>query len=233
MTVAKKLALLVAIGACAALPDSAAQASGSGSMSMPQPSMQQREVTPEEQATASYNSGVKQIHKATDYEEDAAKAGTPEKREKALKKASDAYEKALDSFQDATSLNPTLYQAWNYMGFAQRHLGRYDSALTSYAEALRLKPGFADAIEYRGEAFLGLNQLEDARQAYMELFGTSRKHADQLLGAMQKFVDVRRSDPKGIEPQALDEFAKWVQERTTIAQQTASLDTGDSAASWR
>jgi tetratricopeptide (TPR) repeat protein len=195
--------------------------------------MPQREITPEEQATASYNAGVKQIHKAADYEEDAAKAGTPEKREKALKKAGDAYEKALDSFQDATSFSPFMYQAWNYMGFAQRHLGRYDNALESYAEALRLKPGFADAIEYRGEAYLGLNRLEDARQAYMELFGTSRKHADQLLGAMQKFVDVRRSDPKGVEPQALDEFAKWVQERTTIAQQTASLGAGEATTSWR
>ncbi len=234
MTIAKRLMLLVAIGACAALPDSAAQANGGGAMPSSAPQApERRDITPQEQATASYNSGVKQIRKADEYQQDAERAGSPEKRDKALKKASAAYEKALEYFQDATTLDPSLYQAWNYTGYAQRHLGHYDNALTAYAQALRLKPGFTDAIEYRGEAYLGLNRLDDARQAYMELFSASRKHADQLLSAMQKFVDARRAAPSGVEPQALDEFARWVQERASIAQQTASLDTGVAATSWR
>jgi tetratricopeptide (TPR) repeat protein len=234
MTIAKKLMLLVAIGACAALPDSAAQANGGGAMPTPEPrTTERREITPQEQATSSYNAGVKQIRKADEYQQDAEQASSPEKRDKAMKKASGAYEKALDYFQDATSLDPSMYQAWNYTGYAQRHLGHYDNALTAYAQALRLKPGFADAIEYRGEAYLGLNRLDDARQAYMELFSASRKHADQLLGAMQKFVASRRATPNGVEPQALDAFAQWVQERATIAQQTASLDTGVASTNWR
>jgi tetratricopeptide (TPR) repeat protein len=232
MTVVKKLALLVALGACAARPDSAAQAAGTGPASMPEPRMPDRQITPEQQATTAYNAGVKQINKAADYEADAAKASNPEKRDKALKKASACYEKALDDFHDATSLNPSMYQAWNYTGFAERHLGRYDNALSSYGQALRLKPGFVEAIEYRGEAYLGLNRLDDARQAYMDLFSASRKHADQLLAAMQKFVDTRRTDPAGMPPQALDEFAKWVQERSAIAQQTASLDTSTASTTW-
>lgn len=234
MTIIKKLALLVAVATCAALPDSAAQAAATGSASTSTPSARtQRERTPEEQALAAYNSGVKQIKKAADYDEDAAKASSPEKREKAEKKAASAYEKALGEFQNAVSLVPTLYEAWNYIGFAQRHLGRYDAALDAYAKALQLKPGFPEAIEYRGEAYLGLNRLDDARQAYMELFSGSRKLADQLLGSMQKFVDTRRETPNGLEPQKLEEFAKWVQERATIAQQTASLDTGADNTSWR
>ncbi|HEY7378484.1 MAG TPA: tetratricopeptide repeat protein [Steroidobacteraceae bacterium] len=232
MTVAKKLALLVALGACAALPDSAAQAAGTGPAArMPEPRAD-RQISPEQQATTAYNSGVKQINKAADYEADAAKAGSPEKRDKALQKASASYQKALDYFRDATSLSPSMYQAWNYAGFAERHLGHYDDALNSYAQALRLKPDFVEAIEYRAEAYLGLNRLDDARQAYMQLFSASRKHADQLLAAMQKFVAVRRTDPAGLQPQALDEFAKWVQERGAIAQQTASLDTSTASTSW-
>jgi tetratricopeptide (TPR) repeat protein len=234
MTIARKLILLVAVGACAALPDSAAQANGGGAMpSTSVPDMPRREITPQDQAKTAYNAGVKQIRKADEYDQEAAQASSPEKRDKALKKAGAAYEKALGSFQDATSLDPSMYQAWNYAGYAQRHLGRYDNALSAYAQALRLKPGFVDAIEYRGEAYLGLNRLDDARQAYMELFSSSRKHADQLLGAMQKFVDARRASPSGVEPQALDEFARWVQERASIAQQTASLDNGAASPSWR
>lgn len=233
MSIAKKLITLVAIGVCAALPDSAAQANGGGAApSTSAPEMPRREVTPQDQAKAAYNAGVKQIHKADEYEQDAAQASSPEKRDKAMKKASAAYEKALENFQDATSLDASMYQAWNYTGYAQRHLGRYDNALTAYAQALRLKPDYADAIEYRAEAYLGLNRLDDARQAYMQLFSSSRKHADQLLGAMQKFVDSRRASPSGVEPQTLDEFSRWVQERASIAQQTASLDTGFTAPSW-
>jgi hypothetical protein len=49
---------------------------------------------------------------------------------------------------------------------------------------------------------------------------------------MQKFVETRRKEPNGLAAQQLDEFARWVDERAGIAQQTASLDTG-SQASWR
>jgi tetratricopeptide (TPR) repeat protein len=132
----------------------------------------------------------------------------------------------------AVSKAPQLHEAWNYLGFARRHLGRYDAALESYDRALQLKPGYADALEYRGEAYLGLDRLDDARQAYMDLFASSRKHSDELLAAMQKYVAARRKEPNGLTAQQLDEFARWVDERAGIAQQTASLDTG-SQASWR
>ena len=231
MTIVKKLAVLVAVAALSALPDSAAQAAAGGSIDMPRVPAAQR--TPEDEAKAAYNAGVKQIEKAKEYEQDAAKASDDSKREKLLKKATAAYEHATDKFEDAVNSVPEFYQAWNYLGFARRHLGKYDAALEAYDRALKLDPGYVDAIEYRGEAYLGLNRLEDARKAYLDLFARSRKHADQLLASMQKYVDQRRKEPNGLAPQALDEFAQWVGERTTIAQQTASLDTGSAQASWR
>ncbi len=231
MTIVKKLAVLTAIVACFALPDSAALAAGGGSLDLPR--IPARERSPEDQAKAAYNAGVKQIEKAKDYDEDAAKASDEGKRERALKKSQGAYDKAAREFEKAVSAVPGLYQAWNYLGFARRHLGRYDAALEAYDRALKLEPGYADALEYRGEAYLGLNRLEDARKAYMDLFASSRKHADQLLVSMRKYVEARRQEPNGLTAQALEEFAQWVDERATIAQQTASLDTGSSQASWR
>jgi len=232
MTIVKKLAVLVAVAAaCAALPDSAAHAAGGGSMDMPR--IPAAERTPEDEAKAAYNAGIKQIEKAQEYGQDAASATDDSKRERLLKKSASAYERAAREFDKAVSNVPGLYQAWNYLGFARRHLGKYDAALEAYDRALKLDPGYVDAIEYRGEAYLGLNRLEDARKAYLDLFARSRKHADQLLASMQKYVDQRRKEPNGLAPQALDEFAQWVGERTTIAQQTASLDTGSTQASWR
>jgi tetratricopeptide (TPR) repeat protein len=230
MSIVKIIALLTALLACFALPDSAALAAGGGSMDLPQTPRETR--TPEDEARISYNSGVKQLERAKNLEEDAAKATDPGKREKALKKAQGAYEKAARQFELAVSRLPSMHEGWNYLGFARRHLGRYDAALEAYERALKLKPGYADAIEYRGETYLGLNRLDDARKAYMDLFASSRPHADQLLASMQKYVEARRKEPHGVEARQLDEFARWVDERAGIAQQTASLDTG-SQATWR
>ena len=231
MNLVKLIALLTALLACFMLPDSAALAAGGGSMDLPQTSTSSAR-SPEDDARNAYNAGVKQIEKAKDLEQDAAGATDEGKRERALKKAQGAYEKAARSFERAVSKNPELSEGWNYLGFARRHLGRHDAALEAYDRALKLKPGYADALEYRGEAYLGLDRLDDARKAYMDLYASSRKHADELLAAMQKYVEARRQTPNGLTAQQLDEFARWVDERAGIARQTASLDTG-SQASWR
>jgi tetratricopeptide (TPR) repeat protein len=231
MTIVKKLAVVVAVVACAALPDSAAHAAGGGSMDMPRVPAETR--TPEDEARSAYNAGVKQVEKAQQYERDAASATDDSKRERLQKKSLSAYERAAREFEKAVENVPGLHQAWNYLGFSRRHLGSYDAALAAYDRALELEPGYPDAIEYRAEAYLGLNRLDDARSAYMDLFARSRKHADQLLGSMQQYVDERRREPSGLTPQAVEEFARWVGERATIAQQTASLDTGSVPSAWR
>ena len=182
--------------------------------------------TPEDQAKDAYNSGVRSIKKAQDYDSDAAKAPSPEKAAKAQDKAHQAYSKALEQFIDAVAKQPTMYQAWNYIGFANRHLGNYDDSLSAYAKALELNPDYPDAIEYRGEAYLGLNRIDDAKQAYMSLFSKSRGLADELMTAMPRWIDSRRKDAQGVAPENLEAFSQWVEERSGIAAQTASLAIG-------
>src|SRR5262245_19989779 len=106
MSIAKKLALLIAVAASMpALPEPAARAAGTGSSSMPT-AMPARERSPEEQATAAYNSGVKLVKKADGYDKDAAKATDEKKQKKAHDKAASAYEKASIQFQSAVAKNP-------------------------------------------------------------------------------------------------------------------------------
>jgi tetratricopeptide (TPR) repeat protein len=185
-----------------------------------------RSNTPEDAAKAAYNSGVRSIKKAQEYESDAAKASNPDKSAKALDKAHQNYSKALEQFIDAVSQQPKMYQAWNYIGFANRHLGNYDAALPAYAKALELNPGYPDAIEYRGEAYLGLNRIDEAKEAYMTLFKDSRSLADLLMTAMRRWTDERRKDAHGLTPEDVEAFSKWVEERSGIAGQTASLAIG-------
>jgi tetratricopeptide (TPR) repeat protein len=188
---------------------------------------------PEDVAKAAYNSGVHTIKKAADSDADAAKASTPEKGAKAAEKAHTYYQKAAEQFVDAVSADPKMYQAWNYLGFAKRHLGDFDDSLNAYAKALELNPNYPDAIEYRGEAYLGLNKIDAAKEAYMSLFRGSRPLADELMTAMHRWTEARRKDAQGVSADDIEAFAKWMDERTNVAAQTASLALGAPPPIWR
>jgi tetratricopeptide (TPR) repeat protein len=184
-------------------------------------------------AKAAYVSAVRAVNYAKDYESDAAKAATPEKKAKAEAKAQKYYQEALTKFIDVVGLDPKMYQAWNYLGFTNRKLGHYDDSLSSYAKALELNPNYPEAIEYRGEAYLGLNQIEDAKAAYLSLFKDSRPLANELMTAMHQWTDARRKDSQGLSSDDVEAFAKWMDERATLAAQTASLAIGAPPQNWR
>jgi tetratricopeptide (TPR) repeat protein len=229
------LGIVIVIAALSAAPVGVGFANGGGSMgggSGSAGSVGNAARTPEDQAKYAYNTGVRSIKKAKDCESDAAKASNEEKRSKALDKANKFYSEALEKFIDAVSQQPTMYQAWNYIGFANRHLGHYDAALSAYAKALELNPTYQDAVEYRAEAYLGLNKIDEAKDAYMALFRDSRSLADQLMTAMRQWTDARRKDAQGLTPEVIEGFSKWIDERAGIATQTASLATG-APSGWR
>jgi len=210
----------------------ALQAAGGDSMSGSNMSST-RELSPQEIARNAYNDGVRAVKQAKKYEEDASEATRDDKKAKATEKARKQYEKARGYFAAAATKQPTMHEAWNYVGFASRKLGDTATALAAYNEALRLKPGYNEAIEYRGVAYLAMNRIDDAKAAYMTLFRDDRKLADQLMQEMQQWLNARRTDPSGVSTAQLDFFAEWVGERATIAQQTASLAVDAPAARWQ
>jgi len=198
----------------------------------PEPEMRStREQTPEEKAKILYNEGVHDVKKADKYQESVAQLADAKKKDKATREAQEYYASALKRFQQAAEANPQLPEAWNYVGYTNRHLGNYDAALSAYERALNLKPGYPDALEYRGEAFLGLNRIADAKQAYLDLFAGNRQLADKLLVAMRGWVNTQKASASA-DATAVGEFDKWVEERSTIAGQTAALTRYGAAASW-
>jgi tetratricopeptide (TPR) repeat protein len=212
-----------------ALP--AAWASGGGAMSMPAP--MPRVETPQQKARDAYNDGVHEVKKADKAQAAAAEATDAGKKDKAAREAHDSYTSALAKFKQAADLDPTLYEAWNYVGYTNRKLGNYDDALPAYDKALSLKPGYADALEYRGEAYLGMNRIPDAQQAYLDLYAGNRSLAGKLLTAMKSWVAAQRANPSAGSTSNLDELDKWIQERAQIAGQTAALTREGTATSWR
>ena len=210
--------LVVALGSGAAFAagGGGGAPSGGGSFDVPQ-----RQLTPEEQAKQAYNQGVRAVKAADKLSKTADEATDEKKKTKAADKAKRQYENARGYFAAALQRRADMHEAWNYVGYTSRKLGQFEDALRAYDEALRLSPSYGEAIEYRGEAYLALNRIEDAKSAYMQLFQSSRPLADQLMAAMQKWVSERRA--AGNAAAEVEALAQWIDERSNIARQTASL----------
>lgn len=226
----RKYIVLSACVLMSALP--VAWAAGGGSMPMPRMNTPQAS-SPEDLAKSAYNDGVRDVHKADKYQTSADGQTDAKKKDKALREAKEYYSSALAKFSQAVKLDPSMHEAWNYVGYTNRKLGEYDIALAAYERALALHPGYPEALEYRGEAFLALNRISDAQQAYLDLFAANRQLADKLLTAMKGWVSTQRTSPTGTDATAVAAFDKWVQERAQIAGQTASLTRAGAASSWR
>jgi tetratricopeptide (TPR) repeat protein len=209
----------------------AAWSNGGGAMSMPEVSAP-REQSPQDRAKIAYNKGVHDVKKADKFQASSVQLTDAGKKERAVHEAQEYYSSARVSFQEAVQEDPRMHEAWNYVGYTNRKLGNYDAALTAYEQALNLKPGYPEALEYRGEAFLGLSRTSDAQQAYLDLFASNRGLADKLLAAMKSWLDTQRASSSA-DANAVSELDKWVQERTAIAGQTASLTREGAAASWK
>jgi tetratricopeptide (TPR) repeat protein len=218
------ISALVLVAACSTSLASGGAPMGGGSMGSTGGMSSFSPRSPADEAKDFYNRGVHKVDKAKEHEKDAANAGSDEKKvAKALDKAQKSYVSALKDFQKATDKDEGLFQAWNYVGFCQRHLGHYEDALTAYGKALELNPNYEEAYEYRAEAYLGLNRFEDAKAAYMRLLANARPLADELMTSMHRWIEERQKDARGVGADDLAAFSKWVDERSEIAQQTASL----------
>lgn len=193
----------------------------SGSSALPRPP--QPQLSPEQEAQMLYNDGISYRDKAVKLEKEAETEKDAGKRDKLLAKARDKHLSSIKPFVEATKKMPGLYQAWGSLGYAYRKTGDYTASLDAYEKALQVQPGYTPAIEYRAEAYLALNRLDDVKSVYMALFNADRPRADELAAAIEKYLEKKRSDPAGVEPGKLDEFAKWQEERKKLASQTSSL----------
>ncbi len=171
-----------------------------------------------EPAKAAYYSGMRSVKKAQAYEAEASNASTPEKSAKLRDKAQGAYRESIPALIDAVIGLPKLYQAWNYLGFANLRLGKFEDSLSAYTKAVEIKPNNPEAISGRGEACLGLNMVDDAKAAY-ELLGDSHKQAEELMAAMHRWVDAHRQGAEDLTPAEVEAFTKWVDERPASASQ--------------
>ncbi len=180
------------------------------------------EIKPDKAAAKAYAAGMKSMQKAHELEETIAKATDPDKKAKAQSKLEDTYGNALEQFTEVLRNKNDMFDAWNKIGFIHLHFGAYRESVDDYNHALALKPDLQEAIEHRGEAYMGTDHLDEAKAAYMDLFFHARPLADQMMAAMQSWLQSHRAAANGMRAEDIDAFGKWLQERETIAKTTAA-----------
>jgi tetratricopeptide (TPR) repeat protein len=175
-----------------------------------------RTVLSEERAIEAYNLGYAAIQRADHAAALTEAALDPKEKKQAQRTAQDLYNESRRHFQEAVRLDASMYEAFTYLGYANRKLGRHSQALRAYERALQINSDYSHAIEYQGQAYLGLNRIEDARFNYLRLYALNKGQAKKLLQAMQAWLDAHQ----GTAPADIDvpAFAQWVAQRTALTQ---------------
>lgn len=105
-----------------------------------------------------------------------AKTKKDEARETDFQKAEylikgEKYEEAIPLLQKVVADNPRDADAWNYLGFCSRKLGKKEDSLGYYQKALAIDPKHKGAHEYLGELYLMMNDLAKAEEQLAILKG--------------------------------------------------------------
>lgn len=209
----RSLEILVSALLWVTLTAAPAHADGPGAF-RPQPRPSAAPVISELQAIETYNLGYAAIQRADHAQALAEAESDPQERKQSQSAARKAFEESLQHFQEAVRLDASMHEAFTYLGYANRKLGRHSEALEAYGRALSINPDYPHAIEYQGQALLGLNRIDDARFNYLRLYALNKGQAGKLLQAMQSWV----ADHNGTQLEDVDvnAFAEWVARRVEL-----------------
>jgi Flp pilus assembly protein TadD len=108
------------------------------------------------------------------------------------KQAIDAknWELAVASFDKVVAQDPKNADAYNYLGFSNRWLGRYDAAFAAYDKALALDPTHKGALNYSGISYLKTGQKAKA-EAQLAKLQTSCANCDETKQLAKAIADYK------------------------------------------
>ena len=105
------------------------------------------------------------------------------------------FEEAIPLLQKVVADNPRDADAWNYLGFASRKLGKNDEALGYYQKALALSPNHKGANEYLGELYLQMNNLPKAEEQLAKLKSLCPTGCEELEDLEADIADYKAAHP--------------------------------------
>jgi Flp pilus assembly protein TadD len=108
------------------------------------------------------------------------------------------YAEAIPLLQQVVADNPRDADAWNYLGFAARKLGRKDESLGYYRKALAIDPQHKGANEYLGELYLMMNDLPKAEAQLAILKGICATNCEEVEDLEADIADYKaQAKPAG------------------------------------
>ena len=105
------------------------------------------------------------------------------------------YQRALGLLHKVVQAEPRNADAWNYIGFSERNLGRFDPSLAAYQKALAITPKHRGANEYLCELYLKLGDLEKARIQLAKLQSVCPTDCPEY-NDLKKAVELYQATPK-------------------------------------
>lgn len=78
------------------------------------------------------------------------------------------YTKAVLSFRQCVSANPSNSVAYNRMGIAYDYISEFDSAMYCYQRAIEIDPNYAQAWVNLGNSYSNIGSYDDAIDAYQK-----------------------------------------------------------------
>jgi tetratricopeptide (TPR) repeat protein len=153
-----------------------------------------KEKTPEEtasdnarKATSAYNDGVRKMEHADQVGLKGDATYAYNYRSASDGKVRHEYEQAVEDFEKAIKLSPTMKEAHNNLGYCYRKLGKLNASLSAYDKAIALDANFAQAREYRGETYLALDRLPEAEAELAFLQKLKSPYADELAQSIELY----------------------------------------------
>jgi len=104
-------------------------------------------------------------------------------------------DEAIPLLQKVVADNARDADAWNYLGFCSRKLGKKEDALGYYQKALAIDPKHKGANEYLGELYLLMNDLAKAEAQLTILKGLCPGGCEELEDLEADIADYKANRP--------------------------------------
>ncbi len=105
------------------------------------------------------------------------------------------YEEAIPLLKNVVAKNGRDADAWNYLGFTNRKLGRNAEALDYYNKALAIDPKHKGAHEYLGELYLQTKEPAKAQEQLVILQGLCPGGCEEVEDLQQALADYKAAHP--------------------------------------
>ncbi|MGH9464660.1 MAG: hypothetical protein ACRD0X_03370 [Thermoanaerobaculia bacterium] len=161
-------------------------------------------------AQGHYHAGRREMQAAEKLAKKAAEATSEGRRQEMLSRRAAALERAASEFVEAIGFDRSLMEAYIALGGAYRELDKHAQALQVHAAALAVDPENEANFAGWADSLLALDRLGDAASAYESYAQANPRRAQVLLDGMKQWLEVKRQDPGGVAPEAIQRLADWL-----------------------